>query len=177
LTEAVNGGLPIHIAAALLGHQNLDVTLGYTVIYPQEVFDRYQQFIERRRTQWPVEDYRAPTAAELAEFADHFGKRRIEMGTCVRPYGTPCIHEHACLRCPFQKIDAGQLPQLHRIETDIRTRIDAAREKAWLGDLDQLQQTLDHIGTKRSELEALYDPHPDSPAAAHTVMTAPAEIP
>jgi hypothetical protein len=29
-TDAVNGGLPLHIAAALLGHLNLDTTRGYT---------------------------------------------------------------------------------------------------------------------------------------------------
>jgi integrase len=29
-TDVVNGGLPLHIAAALLGHLNLDTTRGYT---------------------------------------------------------------------------------------------------------------------------------------------------
>lgn len=48
-TDAVNNGLPVHIAAELLGHMNLDTTMGYTVIYPQEMIDRYQQFVERRR--------------------------------------------------------------------------------------------------------------------------------
>ena len=37
-TEAVNGGLPVHIAAAVLGHQDLNTTMGYTAIYPREVF-------------------------------------------------------------------------------------------------------------------------------------------
>lgn len=47
-TDAVNNGLPVHIAAQLLGHRNLDTTMSYTAVYPQEVIDRYQQFIERR---------------------------------------------------------------------------------------------------------------------------------
>lgn len=46
----------------------------------------------------PPREYRTPTAAELAEFAEHFGRRRIELGNCVRPYNTPCVHEHrACV--------------------------------------------------------------------------------
>lgn len=76
--------------------------MSYTAIYPKEVFARYSEFIERRRADRPPDDYRPPTSGELADFADHFAQRRIELGTCVRPYATPCIHEHACLRCPFQ---------------------------------------------------------------------------
>ncbi len=127
-TEAVNGGLPIHIAAQLLGHRNLNTTMEYTAIYPQEVFDRYQEFLSRRRATRPAEDYRAPTAAELAEFAEHFGNRRIELGACVRPYNTPCIHEHACLRCPFQQVDAENLPQLQQVEADIHPNRNCPRE-------------------------------------------------
>src|SRR5204862_741124 len=28
---------------------------------------------------------------------EHFDKRKVELGTCGRPYGTPCQHEFACL--------------------------------------------------------------------------------
>ena len=159
-TEAVNNGLPVHIAAALLGHQDLNTTMAYTAIYPQEVFARYQQFIQRRREARPVEDYRAPTAGELAEFADHFGQRRIELGTCVRPYGTPCVHEHACLRCPFQQIEPDQLPRLVEIQSDITIRIEAARDNEWLGDVAQLEQTLRHVDDKHAQLlRLLADPY------------------
>lgn len=158
-TEAVNNGLPVHIAAALLGHQDLNTTMAYTAIYPQEVFARYQQFIQRRRDVRPVEDYRVPSAGELAEFADHFGQRRIELGTCVRPYGTPCIHEHACLRCPFQQIEPDQLPRLIQIQSDITSRIEAARDNEWLGDVAQLEQTLRHVDDKHAQLlRLLADP-------------------
>ena len=144
----------MHIAAAVLGHQDLNTTMGYTAIYPREVFDRYQQFIDRRRAERPTAEYCAPTAAELAAFGEHFGKRRIELGTCVCPYGSPCIHEHACLRCPFQHIDPEQLPRLDQIETDIQARIDNARTNSWLGDLDQLQQTLERLQHKRDLVHA-----------------------
>ena len=36
-TETVNGGLPIHIAAKLLGHLDLNTTQGYVAVYPREV--------------------------------------------------------------------------------------------------------------------------------------------
>jgi hypothetical protein len=151
-TDAVNNGLPIHIAAALLGHQDLNTTMGYTAIYPKEVFARYSEFIERRRADRPADDYRAPSARELADFADHFGQRRIELGTCVRPYATPCSHEHACLRCPFQQIDPEQLPRLVEIRLDIKARIDTARQQQWHGDVAQLEQTLLRVDAKQAEL-------------------------
>ena len=50
--------------------------------------------------------------------------RRIELGTCVRPYATPCVHEHACLRCPFQQVDPDQSPRLVEIRLDIKTLTD-----------------------------------------------------
>jgi integrase len=63
-TEVVNTGLPIHIAAAVLGHRGLDTTRGYTAVYPEEVIRHYQTFIHERRTHRPIAEYRQPTDAE-----------------------------------------------------------------------------------------------------------------
>lgn len=96
-TEAVASGLPIHIAAKLLGHQDLNTTQTYTAVYQDDVLRHHAAFIARRRADRPGEEYREPTATEWAEFERHFTRRRVELGSCVRPYGTPCRHEHACL--------------------------------------------------------------------------------
>jgi hypothetical protein len=37
---------------------------------------------------------------EVTVAAEHFDKRKVELGTCGRPYGTPCQHEHACIPRP-----------------------------------------------------------------------------
>ena len=96
-TETVNSGLPIHIAAKLLGHLDLNTTQGYVAIYPEEVIRHYRRFVDQRRARRPSEEYREPTETEWAEFRDHFSLRKVVLGTCDRPYGTPCQHEHACL--------------------------------------------------------------------------------
>jgi hypothetical protein len=75
-------------------------------------------------------EYRVPSTAEMAEFAEHFGKRRIELGTCVRPYNTPCIHEHAR--------DNQWLGDITQLEQTL-THIDTKR--------DQLVQTLTQPAT------------------------------
>ncbi|MFE7398774.1 tyrosine-type recombinase/integrase [Streptomyces sp. NPDC057557] len=96
-TETVNGGLPIHIAAKVLGHLDLNTTQGYVVVYPEEVIRHYRYFVDQRRAARPGEEYREPTNAEWADFRDHFSLRKVALGTCDRPYGTPCQHDHAPL--------------------------------------------------------------------------------
>jgi hypothetical protein len=101
----VAGGLPVHIAARLLGHHSLAVTERYVAVYDQDVVDHHRAFIARRRAERPGEEYREPSAAEWVEFEQHFTKRKVELGTCARPYGTPCRHEHACITMTAEQPD------------------------------------------------------------------------
>jgi site-specific recombinase XerD len=96
-TELVNNGLPIHIGAALLGHTSLQTTRGYVAVFDDDVVRHYQQFLDHRRQLRPAEEYRPATDQEWAEFEEHFDKRKVELGGCARPYGTPCSHEHVPL--------------------------------------------------------------------------------
>lgn len=95
-------------------------------VYPEDVIRHYRQFIADRRTQRPGEEYREPTDSEWAEFRDHFSLRKVALGTCHCPYGTPCQHEHACVRCPMLRLDLAQVPRLLHIEANTRERLDEA---------------------------------------------------
>jgi hypothetical protein len=154
-TETVNSGLPIHIAAKLLGHLDLNTTQGYIAIYPQEVIRHYRRFVDQRRARRPSEEYREPTDTEWAEFRNHFSLRKIALGTCDRPYGTPCQHEHACIRCPMLRPDPAQLPRLVEIEINTRERLQEARQMQWLGEVSGLQDSLRHITDKKRHTERL----------------------
>ncbi|WP_328522894.1 site-specific integrase [Kribbella sp. NBC_00359] len=100
-TELVNSGLPIHIGAALLGYLSIETTRDYVAVFDDVVVRHYQQFLERRREQRPPEEYRDPTSSEWTEFEEHFDKRKVELGSYGRPYGTPCAHEQpaSAARC------------------------------------------------------------------------------
>src|SRR5487761_1139604 len=154
-TETVNGGLPIHIAARLLGHLDLNTTQGYVAVYPEEVIRHYRQFIAPRRSQRPSEEYREPTDSEWAEFRDHFSLRKVALGTCHRPYGTPCQHEHACVRCPLLRLSLDQVPRLLQIEANTRERLDEARRMQWLGEVAALEESLRHIDGKKQQADRL----------------------
>jgi integrase len=96
-TEAVLNGMPPHIAQLILGHKDINTTMGYKAVYPEEAINGHRAFIARRRATRPSEEYRAPTDSEWEEFLGHFEHRRLALGDCGRAYGTSCIHEHSCL--------------------------------------------------------------------------------
>jgi integrase len=105
ITDAIMHGMPPHIAQQVAGHRDIAVTLGYKAVYPEEVINAHRAFITRRRALRPAEEYRTPTEEEWAEFLGHFERRKLSLGTCGRCYATPCIHEHACIRCPLLRPD------------------------------------------------------------------------
>ena len=138
-TEAVNSGLPIHIAARLLGHQSVNTTQGYHAVFDADLIRSYRQFLDTRRSLRPAAEYRDPTEAEWREFEQHFEKRKLELGTCGRPYGNPCSHEHACLRCPMLRVDPRQRARLVEIIRNLTDRISEARHRGWDGEVEGLQ--------------------------------------
>jgi len=154
-TDAVNGGLPIHIAAKLLGHLDLNTTRGYVAVYPEEVTRHYRAHLARHRIVRPAAEYREPTAAEWDAFATHFRRRTMALGDCYRPYGTDCPHEHACVRCPMLRMDPQQLPRLVQIELNTVALIDEARERGWEGEEAGLVETLQHIAEKKAQVERI----------------------
>ena len=133
-TEAVTGGLPVHIAAKLLGHATLTTTQHYLAIFQDEGVRAYRSFLDRRPSVRPEAEYREPTEHEWAEFHQHFHERKLELGTCGRPYGTPCQHEHACIRCPMLRVDPKQRARLTETIRDLYERITEAQMNGWLGE-------------------------------------------
>ena len=45
ITEAVMNGLPPHIAQIIAGHQNINVTMGYKAVYPEEAIEAHLAFL------------------------------------------------------------------------------------------------------------------------------------
>jgi hypothetical protein len=97
VTDAVMNGMPPHIAQLICGHQDINTTMGYKAVYPEEVINGHRAFIARRRATRPSAEYRIPTDAEWEEFLGHFERRKVALGTCGRAFSTSCVHEHSCL--------------------------------------------------------------------------------
>lgn len=152
-TEAVAGGLPVHIAARLLGHASVVTTEAYVAVFQEDLIRSYRAFLDKRRSVRPVEEYREPTDDEWREFQEHFHTRKLELGDCARPYGTPCQHEHSCLRCPMLRVSPRQRGRLVEIIRNLSERIDEARTNGWLGEVQGLQVSLSKAKEKLVSLD------------------------
>lgn len=82
-----------------MGHADLSTIQGYMAIFPDDVIRSHRAFIENRRRMRPSDGYRALTNEEWDKFEEHFAKRKIAIGDCMRAYGTNCVHEYACEQC------------------------------------------------------------------------------
>ncbi|MGW3186200.1 tyrosine-type recombinase/integrase [Kitasatospora sp. NPDC001119] len=153
ITELVNSGLPIHIGAALLGHLNVQTTRGYVAVFDEDVIRHYQEHLAHRREVRPEGEYRDTTPEEWTEFEEHFDRRKVELGSCGRPYGTPCQHEHACIRCPMLHVNPKMLARLAELEDDLLVRRARAEAEGWRGETEGIDLTLSFLRAKRDETE------------------------
>jgi hypothetical protein len=156
-TELVGTGLPLHIVSTLLGHLNLETTRGYTAVFPEHVIQAHHAFIERRRQARPEDELRTASPEEWQEFEQHFLLRKVALGTCRRPYATPCVHEHACIKCRFLQIDPAQSGRLEDMTRNAEERLVEAREHHWLGEVSALEESLVHLRHRRDEARQLLD--------------------
>ena len=142
ITDAILAGLPPHIAQVIAGHRDINVTLGYKAVYPDEVIKNHLAFLARRRALRPSEEYRTPTDEEWQQFLGHFQHRKVAAGTCGRAFATPCPHEHACIRCPMLWPDPAQQARLTEIRDNLTARIAEAEREGWLGEIEGLKISL-----------------------------------
>jgi hypothetical protein len=124
-------------------------------VFNEDVVRHYQGFLNRRRQARPSDEYRPVTEPEWLGFEEHFDQRKVELGGCGRPYGTPCQHEHSCLRCPMLNINPKMLPRLDEIEDDLQARRSRAAHEGWLGEVEGLDLTLTLLRQKREQTQRL----------------------
>lgn len=153
ITDAILHGLPPHIAQVIAGHQNINVTVGYKAVYPEEAINAHLAFLARRRGLRPSEEYRTPTDDEWQEFLGHFERRKVSTGNCGRAFGTPCIHEHACIRCSMLWPDPGSRDRLVEIRDNLTARITEAQREGWLGEVEGLQVSLAGAEDKIAQID------------------------
>ncbi|GAA2469358.1 hypothetical protein [Streptomyces mauvecolor] len=66
----------------------------------------------------------------------------MSFGTCGRAFSTPCVHEHACVRCALLRPDPAQRDRLEEIRENLIARIAEAECEGWLGEVEGLRVSL-----------------------------------
>jgi hypothetical protein len=153
ITDAVMSGLPPHIAQVIAGHKDINVTMGYKAVYPDEAIQSHLAFLARRRAQRPTDEYRVPSEEEWQEFLGHFERRKVATGICGRAFSTPCIHEHACLRCSMHWPDPAQRHRIAEIRDNLTARIAEAEREGWLGEIEGLKISLAGASDKLAQID------------------------
>ena len=153
ITDAVLNGLPPHIAQVIAGHRDINVTMGYKAVYPDEAIQAHLAFLSRRRALRPTDEYRVPTDEEWQQFLGHFERRKVATGICARAFGTPCIHEHSCLRCSLHWPDPAQRPRIAEIRDNLIDRIAEAEREGWLGEIEGLNVSLAGAEDKLAQVD------------------------
>ncbi|HEX6521687.1 MAG TPA: site-specific integrase, partial [Streptosporangiaceae bacterium] len=131
----------------------INTTIGYKAVYPEEAIQSHLAFLARRRAQRPTDEYRVPSDEEWQEFLGHFELRKVATGICGRAFGTPCIHEHSCLRCSMHWPDPAQRPRIAEIRSNLLDRIAEAEREGWLGEVEGLRVSLAGAEDKLAQID------------------------
>jgi len=94
-----------------------------------------------------------PSDEEWQEFLGHFERRKVATGICGRAFGTPCIHEHSCLRCSMHWPDPGQRPRIAEIRGNLLDRIAEAEREGWPGEIEGLKISLAGAEDKLAQID------------------------
>ncbi|MGW0820687.1 integrase [Streptomyces sp. NPDC002845] len=146
--------MPPHIAQIICGHKDINTTMGYNSVYPHDAIEAHRAFIARRRALRPAEEYRTATAEEWDQFLGHIEKRTVSVGTCARAFGSPCIHEHACVRCSLLRPDPPRRTRSEEIRDNLIARIAEAEREGRPGEGEGLQVSLAGAEERLAQLDA-----------------------
>ncbi|WP_018639880.1 site-specific integrase [Parafrankia elaeagni] len=152
-TEAVTGGLPVHIAARLLGHHSLTTTQAYLAVFQDDLVRAYRALLDQRRAVRPQAEYREPTDEEWQDFQQHFELRKLELGTCGRPYGTPCSGGVGRRGRGAGWGSGCRHARVSAIIQNLRDRIAEAKANGWHGEVQGLEVNLNAAANKITSLD------------------------
>src|SRR6185437_11179699 len=85
----------------------------------------------------------------------HFERRKLALGDCGRAYGSSCIHEHSCIRCPLLRIDPAQRHRLQEIRDSLTARIAESEREGWTGEAEGLKVSLAAAEAKLAQADGL----------------------
>ena len=94
----------------LAGHKDINVTMNYNTIYPQQAINAHRDFIARRRALRPADEYRPVTDAEWNEFRGHFARRKVALW---RP-ATSVDSDHTRITGHRRNPDGDEVPEVRR---------------------------------------------------------------
>ena len=162
ITDAVLHGMPPHIAQLVAGHRDINTTMGYKAVYPEEAINGHRAFIA------------PPGAAPGRGIPDPHRRGMAGVPRPLRaPKGLPRhlrpllrhrLHPRALLPAlPPLRPDPAQRQRLLDVRDNLLARIEEARREGWLGEVEGLQISLAGARTKLAQVEQMTSTSPRQP--------------
>jgi hypothetical protein len=63
------------------------------------------------------------------------------------------VFSEACVKCRFLRVDPAQLPRIDEMTANAAERLTEAKDRAWLGEVAALEDSLKHLRQRRTEAE------------------------
>ena len=147
--------MPPHIAQLVAGHRDINTTMGYKAVYPEEVINGHRAFIARRRALRPSRGIPHP--------------HRRRMGRVRRPLPTPQgrhrrlrpllrhrLHPRTQLSpLPAAAPGSGRPPRLEEIRDNLIARIAEAESHRWYGEAEGLKVSLAGANAKLAQMDQI----------------------
>ena len=165
-------GLPPHIAQIIAGHRDINVTLGYKAVYPD-------QAIRPIWRSWPGGGHCGP-ARNTASLPTRNGKNSSVIRTAKGRHrhlrasvGTPCIHEHSLFALQHALASPDQRHRIAEIRDNLIARIAEAEREGWLGEIEGLKVSLAGASDKLAQIGRRSQAEPRQPRHARLPPTPP----
>jgi len=98
ITDAVMHGMPPHIAQLVAGHRDINTTMGYKAVYPEEVINGHRAFIARRRELRPSAEYPRAHGGRNGASSSATSNDGRSPSALVAAH-TPCVHPRTRPAC------------------------------------------------------------------------------
>ena len=121
-------------------------------VYPMEAIEAHRAFSLADRQPDPETNTGHPPRTSGTN-SKTTSTSEVSVGSCGRAFGTPCFHEHACVRCSLLRPDPAQRPRLEEIRSNLEDRIEEAKLHGWLGEVEGLQVSLAGVKDKLAQID------------------------
>jgi hypothetical protein len=85
-TDAILNGMPPHIAQLVVGHRDINTTMGYKAVYPEEAINGHRAFIARRRSSGPAKNTGPRPTRNGTSSSATSSAASVALGDCGRAY-------------------------------------------------------------------------------------------
>ena len=184
ITDAILHGMPPHIAQLVAGHRDINTTMGYKAVYPEEVINGHRAFIARRRSCARHRNTASPPTRNGQSSPATSNAARSHSATAAAPTTPPAsTSTHACAaRCCAPTPPS--VPAWSRSAATSPTASPKPRQARWHGEAEGLKVSLAGASHKLAQMDQITARRsasinlgmPDFAGAAGRAITTPATL-